>query len=180
MAKARIKRDKDWEGGRVTFTEIASGDTFVADVTQFFPNFAGLSEVAKRLAVHSVNAKVGDSASDPDDPAIPQIKSTYDELVAGTWSQRGEGGGGSRITILSEAVYNIMVRYGKTMPDGNAPTLEAVGEIVSDWLDEKKKEYRVRKDVNAEMLEIRNARDAAKLKAARKAVKDADLPELTL
>ena len=110
--------------------------------------------------MHGLNAKVGDSAADPDADAFTQLVSTWDQLVGGTWNVRGSGGG-SRVTVLAEAMF---------ATQNGSLTLD---EIV-DKLDAMSKEQRrdIPKKyakVNAAMTEIKSKRATEKSKAAKKA-----------
>ncbi len=188
MAKARIKREKNWAAGNVTFTDIGSGDTLTCDCEDLF-TFYGmdvaaaiaylesiedretpvLNEVQKRGICHLINAKVGDSAADPNDSAVDQMNVTWDALKAGNWSTRGDGtGAGGRISDVIAALFNLAVQNGQDVTESQ----------VADWFnglpddgDESKKSWKSRADVGVEIQNIRDARAKArkaKLKAKAK------------
>ncbi len=165
MAQKRIDRKKDYEGGTVTFTVLETSEQLVCDVAQLFPSFDKLPSIAKHLAVHAVNAKVGDSAADPKlDNAIAAMQITWDQLVAGEWSARGEGGaGGARITVLAEAIAQV-----KNMD------VAEVAATLATLDDEKKKGLRKNARVKAAIASIQAARAKAKAKAAGKEAEGAE------
>jgi hypothetical protein len=175
MAKARIKRAVDVDAGTVTFTELATAESFAADLRVLYGDlWDSMSETQKRLVLHGANAKFGDSASDPAEPAIPQIKTTYDNVVGGVWSARGEGSGEPRMTDLPVAVFNVMSREGQDV------TQAAVTEAVANWDDDKKKAVRADPRVKAEIDRLREDRAREKRKASEKAAKAAAGSPLTL
>ncbi len=164
MAQKRIHRDKDNDGGKVTFTVLESGEVLECNVGEIFPGFKDLSSVAKRLAVHAVNAKVGDSAADPKEPAYEAMKTTWDQLVAGEWSTRGEGGaGGARVTVLAEAIAQVK---GLDVAD--------VAARLAELDDDTKKGLRKNAKVAAAIATIQAAKAKAKAKAAGKEAEGAE------
>lgn len=164
MAQKRIDRKKDYEGGTVTLTVLETGEELICDVSQVFPGFKDLPEVAKHLAVHAVNAKVGDSAADPKEPAFAAMNKTWEQLLSGEWSARGEGGaGGTRITVLAEAIAQVK----------NLDVAE-VAIRLADLDDETKKGLRKNAKVKAAIADIQAKRAKAKAKMAGKEAEGAE------
>lgn len=175
MAKARIKRESNVETGTQTFTELATSEILVCDAHALYPGYDDMSPVAKRGVLHFLNAKCGDSAADPSEPAIPQITDTWNALVGpagdgsdGVWSQRGDGTGGVKQTDLASAVFNVLTGQGDEV------TQESVNEAVSGWDDDHKKATRNDPRVKREIERIRTARQQARDKASAKAAKSAE------
>lgn len=174
MAKKRIDRKKDLDAGTVTFTEVASNESHTVELKSLFPMYNDFNDVQKQLVLHAVNAKVGDSAADPSEPAIPQIAKTAENLLEGKWAERASGDGAVRITDLAKAIANVMTAEGK-------PTEEKdVATAMADWDDDKKKSYRDDHRVKAEMEKLRAVRARDRAKEADKIAKAGDLAELTL
>ena len=115
MSKPRIKREKKWEAGEVVFTDLNTKDTLTCDMAELFPfynmdvaaaiDYLGsletpeapvLGEVQKRGICHMVNAKVGDSASDPNDSAVDQMDAVWGALKDGNWGRASGTGAGGR------------------------------------------------------------------------------------
>lgn len=164
MAQKRIDRKRDYEAGTITFTVLDTGEQLVCDIAQLFPGYADFSPVAKHLAVHSVNAKVGDSAADPKEPAMAAMTTTWDQLVAGEWSSRGEGGaGGTRITVLAEAIAQV-----------KGLDVAEVAARLADLDDETKKGLRKNAKVKAAIASIQAARAKVKAKTAGKEAEGAE------
>lgn len=183
MAKARIKREFNVETGIMAFTELASSERLECDLNALYPGYADMTEIAKRGVGHFVNAKCGDSAADPTNPAIPQIRGTWDLLVGsagdgsdGVWSSRGDGTGGTKQTDLAVAVFTVMSTQGDDV------TQESVNEAVAGWDDDRKKSVRADPRVKREVEKIRTQRQVARDKASAKAAKAAagDATPLTL
>lgn len=174
MAKKRIERKIDTEAGTVTFTELSSAETFVADFAAMYGDlWPMMNEIQKRLILHGGNAKDGDSAADPTNPAIPQIAATHINMVGGgagngsdgVWSSRGDGTGGVKQTDLASAVFAVMVAQG------DDTTQEKVNEAVSAWDDTKKKDVRGDPRIKKEIEKLKKARQDERTKAADKAAK---------
>ncbi len=128
MAKARIKREQNVDAGTVTFTELATGDQLVCDASVIYPMYPDFDDIQRHGVTHFINAKCGDSASDPLTPAIPQIKAIWESLtVAKVWSQRGEGTGIGGITDTVTAVHRVLVALG------NKVEVEEVASAVATW-----------------------------------------------
>lgn len=163
MAKKRINREKNVETGVVTFTNIADGQTVECDVKQIFPQYAELSDVQRQAVMHAINAKVGDSAADPNADAVEAMKSTWANLVNGEWNTRSAGEGGTRITQLAKALQRVT---GKDM--------DAVVARLSEMDDEQKKDLRKHPQVAAAIDEIKLEEQREKAKKAKAAAKDAD------
>ena len=156
MAAKRIDRNIDLEAGTITFTVVESGQSVTV-------NAGELSEdIRTRVLMHGLNAKVGDSAADPEVDALTQLASTWDQLREGVWNTRG-GGGAARVTVLAEAMFE-------------AQTGDLTLDQIVDRLDAMSKEQR--RDiptkyakVHAAMTEIKSKRATEKAKAATKAAK---------
>ncbi len=175
MAKKRIDRKFDVETGIQTFTEVASNESIACDLHKLFADYDSFNELQKRVIGHAINAKCGDSAADPSEPAIPQITKTWDNLLAGTWAERASGEGAVRVTDLAQAIANVMTAAGKEV------TEKDVAASMADWDDDKKKSYRADDRVKAQLEKIRDQRQRERTKdAAAKAKEATDLPELTL
>lgn len=159
MASPKIKRDKDYESGTVTYTSTKSGDSFTSRLADLPGVDQGmvdaLPEMLRRLAVHGLNAKEGDSAASSGD--VADVKATHDQLVAGEWSARGEGGGGPRVTLLAEGLAKV-----------TGQDLETVVEKLEGMSDEEKKALRKHAQVKAACAEITAARAKERAKAAKK------------
>ena len=174
MAKA-LKRELNIETGIATFTEVANGEVLECDVNRIFPMFADFNELQKRLVMQTVNNKVGDSGADKDKPKIPQLRETWDNLLEGKWTGRGDGtgGGGGRISDVVTALFNLMTTAGK----------DATEQQVAEWFaglsDEEKKDWKTRASVQVEVQNIRDKRNAERKKALKKkaAEETATLPD---
>lgn len=166
MAKTqRIHRDKNAETGVVTFTVTENGTVLPCDVRQVFPDFDKMNDVQKHAVIHAVNAKVGDSAASKDVDALEAMTKTWEQLVAGEWNARGEGGGGgSKTTMLAEALARVS---GKEM--------EAVNEKLGGMSDEEKADLRAHPAVKAAMAEIKLERQKVAAKKAKEGAKDSAL-----
>lgn len=167
MPKARINRDRNVENGIVTFTEIASGESVTCDVTEIFPGYADFNEVQKQAILHAINAKVGDSAADPKESACDAFRRVWSQLKEGVWNARGSGDGGSRVTVLAEAIAAV-----------KGIDLDAVVAKLADMTKEQKAELAKHPQVAAKMDEIKARRAAEKARAAKKAAADAEADEL--
>lgn len=152
MAKARIKREKDFDNGNVTFTVLESGATLeckISDLPQ---------EIITKLAIHGMNAKVGDSAADPNTDALEQMTSVWEQLKAGEWNVRSGGDGSPRVTQLAEA----LVR-------ATGQNMETVVSKLGEMSDDQKKDLRKHPDVAAAIEDIKLEKAKAKAKAAKAA-----------
>lgn len=167
MAAKRIDRNINLDAGIVTFTELSTAETLACNIAELFPMYGDFTETQKRMVAHAINAKCGDSASSPNDPAIPQIRDTWNMVLAGDWSARGDGGG-TKQSDLALAVFATMVARG------NDVTQDAVNDAVSGWTDDAKKAARNDTDVKRELSKIKTQRQVARDKAAAKAAKTGD------
>ena len=174
MSGKRIDRKKDVEAGTVTFTEVASNDSLVCDAATLFPDYAKFNEVQKQTVLHAINAKAGDSAAAPGEPAIPLIKKTWDNLVAGIWAEHSTGEGVGRITDLAKVIANVMTAAGNEVSESD------VAKAMVEWDDDKKTSYKNDPRVQAEIKRLQAARARDRAKEADKAAKDTELPELSL
>lgn len=162
MAKARIKREQDVENGAVKFTVLESGKTLNAalgDLPQ---------EMVNRLALHGLNAKVGDSAASPEVDALEAMTDTWNSLKSGVWAQRAGGGGGPRITQTVKVLHRVEEKQAKAQK--RAPkTLEEITAWVADQDDEKLKAIRKHPDYQAAKVELEQEMVKAKQKEAKDA-----------
>ena len=149
MAAKRIDRKIDIETGNVTFTVVATGEALTVNASELS------EEVRNRVVIHGLNAKVGDSAADPEVDAMAQLVSTWDQLKSGTWNVRGTGGG-ARVTVLAEAMF--AAQSGDLTLD----------EIV-DKLEAMSKEQR--RDIPKKYAKVKLAMDEIKLKRATEKTK---------
>lgn len=158
MAQKRIDRKINVEKGTVTFTVLADGSQLVCNVGEVAPKYEKLPTVAQRLLFHAVNAKVGDSAADPklESPMLA-METTWKQLLAGEWTSRGEGGGGSRRTVLAEAIAQV-----------KGLDVDEVAAKLADLDDETKKGLRKNPRVKAAIADINAKRAEAKAQAAGK------------
>ena len=165
MSAKRIDRKIDVETGDVTFTIVETGKTLVVNANEL-PD-----EIRTRVVMHGLNAKIGDSAADPEVDAFVQLSSTWEQLREGTWNVRG-GGGGPRVTVLAEAMH--LVQSGELTLDEVVDKLEAMSK--EQRRDIPKKYAKVK----SAMEEIRAKRATEKSKAAKKAAAgdDSNLDEL--
>ena len=150
MSAKRIDRKIEIENGNVTFTVLATGKELVVNANE-------LSEdIRNRILMHGLNAKVGDSAANPEVDAFAQLVSTWDQLKEGTWNTRG-GGGAARVTVLAEAMF--AVQNGDLSLDAIVDQLDAMSK--EQRRDIPKKYAKVK----ASMEEIKTARATVKSKA---------------
>ena len=149
MAAKRIDRQIDVETGNVTFTVMDSGKALVVNASELS------EEIRTRVLMHGLNAKVGDSAADPEVDAFTQLVSTWDQLVGGTWNVRGSGGG-SRVTVLAEAMFAI--QNGDLTLDDIVDRLEAMSK-------------EQRRDIPKKYAKVKLAMDEIKLKRASEKTK---------
>ena len=156
MAAKRIDRKIDTVTGNVTFTIVETGKSLVVNANDL------PEEIRTRIILHGLNAKVGDSAADPDVDALEQLVSTWDQLLAGTWNVRG-GGGAARVTVLAEAMF--ATQNGTLTLDEIVDRLDAMSK--EQRRDIPKKYVKVR----ASMEEIKAKRATDKSKLAAKAAK---------
>lgn len=164
MSKKRIDRKVNVESGAVTFTVLDTGKVLAANISDF-PD-----AIVRRLVLHGINAKVGDSAANPDVDAYEALSSTLEQLKAGTWNVKGAGGA-SRVTILAEAIARVKNKSTEEVME----TFDAQEEALSEegfkaWKAKLAKNPKVA----AVMLDIKNERLAEQRKSAKAAAKDAE------
>ncbi len=174
MAKKRIDRKKNIDDGTVVFTEVATNDALTCNAAELFPDFGKMNTVQKQTVLHAINAKCGDSAADPTEPAIPQIENTWKNLLTGTWAERSTGEGAGRITDLAKAIANVMTAAGNEVSE------KEVATAMVEWDDEKKTSYKNDPRVQAEIKRLQAARARDRAKEADKTAKETELPELSL
>ena len=156
MAAKRIDRKIDVVTGDVTFTVVDTGKFLVVNASELS------DDIRTRVLMHGLNAKVGDSAADPEADAFTQLVSTWDQLKAGTWNTRG-GGGAARVTVLAEAMF--ATQNGDLTLDEIVDRLEAMSKEQRRGIPQKYAK------VKASMEEIKAVRATAKSKAAKAAAK---------
>lgn len=162
MAQKRIDRKKDFDAGVVTFTVLDNGEQLVCNLADVAPGFDKMPAITRHLLVHAVNAKVGDSAADPKEAAMVAMITTWDQLVKGEWSARGEGTGGARVTVLAQAIAKVKDK-----------TVEEVAARLAELDDDTKKGLRKNPRVAAAIAEINADRAKAKAKASKKSAEGA-------
>jgi len=165
MAKKRIDRSIDLANSTVTFTVMDTSESLSARVADF------PADIVNRLILHGINAKVGDSAADPTVNAFDALKSTVEQLIAGTWNVRGSGGG-PRVTVLAEALSQV-----------TGQPLDAVVDKLDAMSPEERKALPKKyAKVDAAMKKIAADRATAKAKAAKgvadKSTDEGDLDSL--
>lgn len=159
MPKAkRITRAKDIEAGKVLFTVVESGKTLEAVLADLPP------AIQTHLAIHGLNAKVGDAAADKEVDAFTAMTKVLEQLRNGEWGS-GRTGGGGKISDLVEVL--VKLEYGD---------VEAVTAKLESLDDEKKKSIRAHPAVKAELAELRAKRATEKAKSSKKAAKEVDSP----
>ena len=151
MAKMRIKREKNFDGGSVTFTVLETGKTLTCDVKDVPETIIG------SLLVHAINAKVGDSAADPNADAMEVMTATWKQLCEGTWAARSGGDGAGKTTQLAQALVRV-----------TGEDLEAVNAKLADMSEDQKKDLRKHEQVKAaiDAIKLENQQAAAKKSAA--------------
>ena len=154
MAKQRIKREKDFEAGTVTFTVMESGESLTVNVSDIS------GDLTNHLLVHAINAKVGDAAADPKVDAMEAMTNVVGQLKEGTWTAKS-GGGAAKTTMIAEALVRVT---GQALEDVNAK-LETLSE---DELKDLKKNGQVK----SAMADITAERAKARAKAAAKSAGD--------
>ena len=168
MAAKRIDRNIDLETGNVTFTVVDTDKALVTNPGDFIAHTSDeiktfLGDIGWRMLLHATNAKIGDSAANPEIDAYVAMVSTYDQLKDGTWNVRGTGGG-TRVTVLAEAMF--AVQKGDL-------TLDQVVDHLDAMSKEKRREIPKKyAKVKSEMESIKAKRATEKSKAASKAAKD--------
>ena len=156
MAKQRIKREKDFEKGTVSFTVLDTGDSFGVKVSDL------PEEIKTALLVHGINAKVGDAAADPKVDPMAAMQSVWEQLKSGTWAARSAGDGTGRVTVLAEALQKVT---GQPMDD--------VQDKLGEMSDEEKKDLRKHPQVQSAIADIQAEKAKAKAALAGKAAKGA-------
>lgn len=137
MAERERKVSKDVTDTGVNF-EFHDGATLEA-------NLDSLSEdMVKKLAIHGLSQKIGDSYSGEDAANCQTIaETTWKTLQEGNWSSR-TGSGGPRISMLAEALARVT---GKEVQ-------ECVAKI-AEMDDDTKKDLRAHPQIKAITAEIK-------------------------
>src|SRR5690242_10932346 len=117
MAKRnfRAKVAVDVENGTLAY-DFGEGKPFTADIKKIEPKYAELSPNGKRLALHGLRQKTGDSYAAPASEAYHEVRSLFAEREKGVWSQRAESGG-PRVTLLAIAIANLQARKAANEPN---------------------------------------------------------------
>ena len=133
---------------------VGTGEVLIVNANELSP------EIQTRISTHGLNAKVGDSAADPEVDAMTQLVSTWDNLKSGTWNTRGSGSG-PRVTVLAEAMF--VAQNGDLTLDQIVDKLDAMSK---EQRRDIPKKYAKVKSV---MEEIKAKRATEKAKVAKKA-----------
>lgn len=166
MAQRRIKRTVNVESKAVSFE--ADGQTYICSLSDL------PADMVTRLALHGLNAKVGDSASDPNDNAIEQMRKTWGELLEGNWSARGTSDGTSAVkrSPLFKALMALATAAGKPVSE------ETIVEKINGLDKEQRKKTLAHPQIAAKIAEI-NAQEAAeKAKKTKQAAKGASADDI--
>ena len=163
MSKQRIKREKDFENGTVTFTVIETGESLTTSLSDY-PD-----EMQRNFAVHGMNAALGDMGADPKVDAMAAIKSRHENVVSGVWTSRGDGTGTVRSTILFDAACRLY-------PDQDQ---DAVRTKIDSLSKEEKTDLGKHPKMAAFMDEIKKERQNAKAKKSKAAAADVTTDALT-
>ena len=166
MAAKRIDRKIDLETGDVTFTVVESGQEVTSNPTDYVSHTAEeiktfLGLIGWRMLLHAMNGKIGDSAANPGVDAYAQMVSTRDQLKEGAWNTRGGGGGGPRVTVLAEAMFDTQ--------NGNLTLDEIVDRLEAMSKEQRRDIPKKYAKVHSAMEGIRAKRATKKAKAATKA-----------
>ena len=151
MAKRRINRTVDFEKQTVTFGVVGSDDALTVSVSEL------PKEMITRAILHGLNGKIGDSAADPDTDALGAMKVVWDNVKAGNWNVRGAGG--TRITVLAEALAQVTGQELDTVVD----------KLESMSVEERRALPKKYAKVKATMDTIKASRAQAKAKLSNKA-----------
>lgn len=153
--KRRIGREINDTTGLVTFTVLDGGATLVVDPKKY------PAAIQARLLAHGVNAKVGDSAADPEEDAMEALTATHEQLLAGNWAQHGGGGGGPRLGELIAAIVTVTGQ-----PE------DKVRAKVEKMTDDERAEARKHPQIAAAMAKAAAEKAAARAKDLAKGTKD--------
>jgi len=176
MAQKRIDRKLDLAVGSVTFTNLENSESVVHTVDGVFGKgtweaLKGLSNgaMAQRAMLHSLNAFGGDAAADKSIDAIAAINARVQSVVDGNWTMRGTGGGGggTRVTLVDQAVAKVK---GITDEEASAAIAKAAEEKGVEPKDIRKGLQKNAR-VAAAMKDIQATRAATKAKEAAKVAK---------
>lgn len=136
--------------------KFANGESVTVDPSELGNN------VLKAASLHGLSQTIGDSYSGADDVATAMTLATsrLETLKQGNWTSVSEGGG-SRVTILAEALHRAKAdKY---------PTLQDAVAAVGEWDKDRKKD--ARKLLQKQIAEIEAERAQQK---AQKAETDED------
>ena len=113
----KAKTVADTDTGTVRF-DFASGGHFVAHADKL------PQEIVNQLVLHGLKQKLADAYADPDADPREAVMEVYNDLLAGTWFTRGEGG--PRLTQLAKAVFAAYAQEpGKPAWMENEETIQA-------------------------------------------------------
>lgn len=151
------------EGTKVTLTEKESGKSVAVDLSELSP------ETVQNLALHGLQAKVGDSAASPNKDAIAVMSNVIERLKVGEWNARRAGGGEPSTTLRDEAIARVT---GKTPAEVHAALATRTADEIKGFL--------ANEQVKLEMEKIRAERATARLKEKQKAAKNKTFEALVL
>lgn len=106
MAKARIKRIKDFNAGTVRFDVLETGEYLEATFDSLSP------EIQRNLGIHGMNDRVAGAASDPKVSPLAAMTKMWENLLAGIWSVKGDG-----VAKITDLVAALMEFSGNTQPE---------------------------------------------------------------
>ncbi len=131
---------EDHSGVTITFT---NGETLTANLIDYSP------DIIKRLALHGLSQKAGDSYSGEQDltVAVAKARNVHENLVAGNWSETRSS---SAISDLAHALSSITQQ-----------PLENCVEKLQSMDDKKTKLLRAHKKIKIELQRIKLARAEA-------------------
>lgn len=142
---ATVKVAKKSVSGDVVKIVFANGKTVEADINKLSP------EIIRRLAVHGLSQKLGDTyagAKGDVNVAIAGVEGTWEALLEGNYNRRGGGG----VSILAEAVARVQ-----------GVDIDDVYETLKEMDEEQQKAVAAHPAIKAEMAAIKaeRAREAA-------------------
>lgn len=106
MAKARIKRVKDFDAGTARFDILETGESLEATYDSYSP------EIQRKLGVHGMVDRIAGAASDPKTVALDAMTRMNENLLAGIWSMKGEG-----VAKITDLVAALMEYSGQPQPE---------------------------------------------------------------
>ena len=148
----------DNEKGEVTATVLESGTKITAALSDFS------DEIVRKLALHGLKQKMGDSAAAKDAPAETNINNVVQNLKDGNFVAKGTGGGGKGPSDLYLA-----------LAEAAGVSLDEASNILDAMTAEQRKEVPKQfPQVGAIMADMRAKRAQEKAKAEKAKAKGAD------